>query len=170
MRRAFGQPPVERFFGVALGLRDQPDAVSALRMRYLDPALGAFGQRLRQQVGFGQCPVEQYAFRGRHILIKLREEAGKYLLLGQFLRMCREESAVPPILPATDEERLYPHHTIFVRQREDIGIANTLRVDRLAPLDEGQRLQPVAQHGSTFKIKAFRRAFHLFGKLGLHAR
>ena len=55
-------------------------------------------------------------------------------------------------------------------QGKDIGIANALRVNRLRPLNEGQRFQPVAQHGRTFEIKRFGRALHFLPQLCLHGR
>ena len=135
----------------------------------LDLALCTLGQGLRQQARLRQFSVEQYQLCGRHILVKLREEAGEYLVLAHLGDMRGEERAVPPILPATDEECLYSHHAIAVRQRKNVGVANALRVDRLRPLYEGQRLQPVAQHRGTFEIKRLRRALHFRGKLRLHA-
>src|SRR3546814_18696364 len=59
-----------------------------------------------------------------------------------------EEAAMAPILPAPDEEGLDAHRTAPGREREDVRIAQPFGIDRLAALDEGQRLQPVSQHRS----------------------
>src|SRR3546814_9795979 len=60
--------------------------------------------------------------------------------------MQRKEAAMPPILAAADEEARDAQLPPLRGKREHIGIAQPLRVDRLAALDEGQRLQPVADH------------------------
>ena len=140
LRRAFGQLAVERFFGVARGLFYKAHAVAALRHANLNLALGAFGQRLRQQIRLRQLPVQKNAFCGRDIFIKLRKEAGEHFILAYFGNMGGEEGPMPPILPTTDKKRLNTHHTIAVRQREYVCIADTLSVNRLRPLNEGQRL------------------------------
>ena len=102
-------------------------------MRYcnLDLAFGAFGQCLRKQVRLGEVAVKQDKPRGRYILVKLRQEAGKHFVFAQFGHMAGEERAMTPILPAANEERLDAHDAVAVRQREDVGIANALGIDRL---------------------------------------
>ena len=170
LRRALRQSPVQRLFGVARGLFDKPHTVATLRHADFNLALGAFGQCLSQQIRFGQFAVEQYVFGGRHVFVKLRKEAGEHLILGHFGHMGREKRTMPPILPAADEKRLNTHHAVAVRQGKDIGIANALRINRLRPLNEGQRLQPVAQHGRTFEIERFGRALHFLRQLCLHIR
>ena len=49
-----------------------------------------------------------------------------------------------PILAAADEEGLDAHRPALAGEREDVGVAEPLGVDRLAALDVGQRAQPVA--------------------------
>ena len=77
---------------------------------------------------------------------------------------------MPPILAAADEERLDADHPVLARQREDVGIAHTLRVDRLRPLHEGQRLQSVAQQRSQLEVHRLGRRLHLRAELRLHPR
>ena len=76
---------------------------------------------------------------------------------------------MPPILSAANEEGLNAHDAVAVGERKNIGIADALRVDRLTTLDEGQRLEPVAQHGGTFEVQPFRSGLHLGGELRLYA-
>src|SRR3546814_17344052 len=66
--------------------------------------------------------------------------------------MHRKEAAMPPILTAADEEARDAQLPPLRGEREHVGIAKPLRVDRLAALDEGQRFQPVADHRRTFII------------------
>ena len=87
LRRAFGQAPVQRLFGIARGLFNQPDAVTALRHADFNLALGTFGQCLRQQIRLGQFAIEQYVFGRRHIFVKLRKEAGEHFILSHFGHM-----------------------------------------------------------------------------------
>jgi endonuclease/exonuclease/phosphatase family metal-dependent hydrolase len=68
------------------------------------------------------------------------KEAGEHFILVYFGNMGGEEGAMPPILPTTDKKRLNTHYAIAVRQREYVCIAYTLSVNRLRPLNEGQRL------------------------------
>ena len=165
--RAFSEAAVKRFLGVARGLADQSDALAALREKNRDLATRALGERFGEQFGLGQDTIEQDQPRRRHILIKLREKAGQHFGLFYFLRMRREKGAMPPILSAANEKCLNPHRAIFVRERKNIGIANALRVDRLAALNESQRAQPVAHDRCRFKIKRLGRRRHLRTKLGL---
>ena len=51
---ALCQPPFERFDRVALGLRDQPPPVAALRDRQVDLASGPFAKCLGEQLTLGQ--------------------------------------------------------------------------------------------------------------------
>src|SRR5215210_1428508 len=66
--------------------------------------------------------------------------------------MCREESAVSPILSAADEKSLDRHRSTLAREREHVGIAEALGVHRLAALDVGERAQPVAVDGREFEV------------------
>ena len=75
--------------------------------------------------------------------------------------MRREEGAMTPILPAADEEGLDRHRPRLARQREDIGITEPLRVDRLAPLDVGQGTQAITINGGKLIILALGRGRHL---------
>ena len=52
-------------------------------------------------------------------------------------------------------------------EREDIRIAHPFGVDELRSLDEGQRAQPVAQHGGELKVHRRGRGLHLRAKLRL---
>ena len=168
LRSALGQPPVQRLFRIAGGLRDQTHTVATLGNRNFNLALGPFRQRLCQQIGLSQFSVEQDETCGRHIFVKLREEAGEHFVFAKLRNMRRKKGAVPPILSAANEEGLNAHDAVAVGERKNIGIADALRVDRLTTLDEGQRLEPVAQHGGTFEVQPFRSGLHLGGKLRLH--
>ena len=157
LRCALGQSPIERFCRVARRLLDQAHTVAALRHADFDLALGTFGQRLRQQICFGQLPIEENEFRRGNIFIKLREEAGEHFVLAHFRNMRGEKGTMPPILPTTDEKRLNAHHPVAMRQRKDVGVAYAFCVDRLRPLNEGERPKPVADHGGAFEVESFGR-------------
>jgi hypothetical protein len=73
----------------------------------------------------------------------------------------REEGAVPPILPAADEEGLDAHGPALAGQREDVGVAEPLGMHRLAALDVGQRAQAVAVDGGKLEILLLGRLGHL---------
>ena len=64
-----------------------------------------------------------------------------------------------PILAAADEEGLDAHRPALAGEREHVGVAEPLGVDRLAALDEGQRAQPVAEDRGELEI-------HRLGRLG----
>ena len=168
LRGRFGQPPVERLDRVALCLIHQAAAIPPLRHRQRDLIPRALAQRLGQQPAFRQIAVEQDRPRRRHLLIELGQERGEHLVLGHVGGVRGKEAPVPPILPATDEERLHADHPVLRRQREHVGVADPLGIDRLTALDEGQRLQPVAQHGGQFEVHALGRRLHLLAQLGLH--
>jgi hypothetical protein len=55
----------------------------------------------------------------------------------------------------------------LVGEREDVGVAHSLGIDRLAALDEGECLQPVAQHRRQLEIEILGRGLHLLAELGL---
>ena len=54
---------------------------------------------------------------------------------------------MPPILAAANEEGLDADMAGLGGKREDVGIADACRVDRLTALNEGQRLQTIPQDG-----------------------
>ena len=170
LRRALGQSPVERLFGVTCGLFDQAHTVTALRHADFNLAFGTFGQGLRQQVCFSQLPIYKNGFRRGYIFIKLREEARKHFIFTHFRNMRGEEGTMPPILSAANEKRLNAHHPVAMRQRKDIGVAYALGVDRLRPLNEGERPQPVPNHRGTFKVECLGRRLHLLGQFRLNSR
>src|SRR3546814_6870737 len=74
--------------------------------------------------------------------------------------MRRKEAAMPPILPAADEEARDAQLPALRCEREHIGVAEAIGVDRLAALDEGQRLQPVTDHRRLLIIHRFGGARH----------
>ena len=79
---------------------------------------------------------------------------------------------MPPILTATNEERLNADLAGLRRQRENVGIAQPFGIDRLAALNEGEGAQPVAQHCGDLEIHGLggggHRGAELFlGVLGL---
>ena len=170
LRCAFGKLAVKRLFGIARRLFDKPHPVAALRHADFDFTFGPFGQRLRQQVRLGQLAIEKDAFGRRNVLVELGKEAGEHLVLAHFRNMRGKERTMPPILPATNEKRLNAHNAIAVRQRENIGIADTLGVNCLRPLDEGECLQTVAYHGRPLEIERLGGQLHLFRQLCLHNR
>src|SRR3546814_3719727 len=67
---------------------------------------------------------------------------------------------MPPILPAADEEGLDADRAFLRGEREDIRIAHAVGVDRLAALDEGERLEPIAQDRGKLEIHIVGRGFH----------
>src|SRR3546814_5182960 len=75
---------------------------------------------------------------------------------------------MPPILPAADEEGLDADRAFLRGEREDIRIAHAVGVDRLAALDEGERLEPIAQDRGKLEIHIVGRGFHLRTELGLY--
>src|SRR4051812_14280632 len=84
--------------------------------------------------------------------------------------MCRKESAMPPVLPAADEEGLDRDGPGLARQREHVGIAKPLGMHRLASLDVGQSAQPVAIDGRELIILAFGGRRHRLAQPALDAR
>ncbi len=168
LRRRFGHPPVERLDRVALCLFHQPPPRPALRLRNFDAKPRPLAQRIGQQLAFGQRPVDQHILGRRHLFVKLHQELRQHLRLGHFGGMRGKKGAMAPILAAADEERLDADLSLFGRQREDIGIADPFGIDRLRPLDEGQRLQPVAQHRRLFEVEIGRRRLHRLAQLRLH--
>lgn len=83
--------------------------------------------------------------------------------------MRREEAAVPPILPAANEEGLDTHLPRRTGQRENVGVAEPLGVNRLATLDIGQRAQPVAIHRRKLIILRLGRLGHRLAEPRLNA-
>ena len=75
---------------------------------------------------------------------------------------------MPPILAAADEEGLDAHLPGLAGQREDVGVAEPLGMDRLAALDVGQRAQPVAVDRGQLEILRLGRLGHLLAELRLH--
>ena len=167
LRRRLGQPPVECLDRVALRLIEQTAAIAPLRHGELYLVSRPLAQRLGQQLTLGQVAVEQDRLGGRHFLVELHEEAGQHLLLGHIGGVRGEEAAMPPILAAADEKGLDAHHPLATCQREDVGVAHPFGIDRLRPLDEGQRLQPVAQDRGQFEVHRLGRRLHLGAQLGL---
>src|SRR3546814_2819317 len=83
--------------------------------------------------------------------------------------MRRKEAAMPPILPAADEEARDAQLPALRCEREHIGVAEAIGVDRLAALDEGQRLQPVTDHRRLLIIHRFGGARHRITQPFLHS-
>src|SRR5579884_60288 len=83
--------------------------------------------------------------------------------------MRRKESAMPPVLPATNEEGLDRHGSSLAGEREHVGVAEPFGVHGLAALDVGQRAQPVAIDGGEFVILPLRRLRHLLRQARLDA-
>ena len=67
---------------------------------------------------------------------------------------------MPPILAAADEEGLDRHRSRLAGERENVGVAQPLRMNRLAALDVGQRAQPVAIDRGKLEILALGRLGH----------
>ena len=82
--------------------------------------------------------------------------------------MRREEGAMSPVLPASDEEALDRDRTCFARQSEHVGIAKAFGMHGLAALDVGQRAQPVAIDGGKLVILPLGRLRHQLGEARLH--
>ena len=137
---ALGKAPVQCLDRIARRLIDKPLAISTLRHLQFHLAARLLGKGLGQKFAIRQDAVEQDRSCRRHILIELSEEAGEDFCFFQFAGVCGEEGAMPPILTATNEERLNAHLAGLRRQREDVSIAQPLGIDRLATLNEGQRL------------------------------
>ena len=170
LRGRFGQPPVERLDRVALGLIEQAAARAPLWRTQRDLAPGLLRQRLRQHRLIGQVAIDEDGARRWHLLVELHQELREHLLLRHVGDMAGEERAVAPILAATDEERLDPDDAVLRREREDIGIADPVGVDELRPLDEGQRLETIAQDHRALEIHRLGGALHLRAQLGLDLR
>ena len=149
---ALRQSPVELLSGVAHRLFEQALAVAALRHADLDLAPGDCTERLGEQIGLVGFAVDQDQLRRRHAFVELHQEAFEHLALGHARDMGRKEAAVPPILPAANEETGDAELPALGRQGKDVGVTQPVGVDRLRPLDEGQRLQPVAQHRRLLEI------------------
>ena len=75
---------------------------------------------------------------------------------------------MPPILPAANEETRNAELPALCGQRKDIGIAQPVGMHRLATLDEGERLQPVAEYRGELEIHGFGRARHRVAQSLLH--
>ena len=58
--------------------------------------------------------------------------------------MYRKEGTMSPVLPGANEESLDRHRSAFGREREDVGVAQAISVNRMAALDVGERAQPIS--------------------------
>src|SRR3546814_2058304 len=101
------------------------------------------------------------------ILIRRPPRSTRTDTLFPYTTLCRS-AAMPPILPAADEEGLDADRAFLRGEREDIRIAHAVGVDRLAALDEGERLEPIAQDRGKLAIHLVGRGFHLRTELGLY--
>ena len=108
----------------------------------------------------GELAVDEDPPRRRHVLVELDEKARHHLGFRNVVGVRREESAMPPILPAANEEGLDRHGPALAGEREDVGIAEPFGMDRLAALDVGQRAQPVAVDGGKLEVLPLRRFGH----------
>ena len=83
--------------------------------------------------------------------------------------MCAgKKAAVAPILPAADEEGLDAHLARLAGQSENIAVAQAFRMNRLAPLDIGQRAKSVAIDRGQLIVLLLGRLGHLLAKPGLN--
>src|SRR2546426_668041 len=82
----------------------EPSPRTALWNEELYLASGPDRQRLRDQIGLGECMAQQEQARRRLIVVELADEGGEHLLDGQLAVMTGEIGAVAPILPAAEEE------------------------------------------------------------------
>ena len=163
--RGLGEAAVQLLLGVARGLADHPAPVAALRSFDRDLAPGALGKASQSRSASGSARSVQDQPRRRHLLVELDEEALQHLGFGHVVGVGREEAAMAPILAAADEEGLDAHRPALAGEREQIGVAEPLGVDRLAALDVGERAQPVAIDRGQFEIHRLRRVGHRFDSL-----
>ncbi len=161
LRGRLGEPPVERFLGIARGLFEQLAAGAALRPFDDDLVPGALAERILQHLDVGDIAVDEDALRWRHVLVELDEKARHHLGFGNVIGMGREEGAMTPVLAAANEEALDRHGPALAGKREHVGIAETFGMHGLAALDVGQRAQAVAIDGGQFEVLPLRRFGHL---------
>ena len=74
---------------------------------------------------------------------------------------------VPPVLVCADEKHLNTSLTAIKVQCNNIRLRHTLWINTLCRLHLGQRFDPVAQRGGTFKFQLFGRGRHFRGKARL---
>ena len=67
---------------------------------------------------------------------------------------------MPPILPAADEEGLDAHRPALAGEREDVGVAEPVGVDRLTALDIGERAQAIAIDRGELEVHRLRGVAH----------
>jgi len=151
-----------------LRLFDQAGAIAALGDFDADLAADPFAERLRHQFALGGRAVGQDQLGRRHFLVKLGHEAGQHLVLRHFVGVDGEEAAMAPVLAAANEEGLDAHCATLLRQCENVGVAKAFSIDRLAALNEGQRLEAIADDGGLLEIHRIGRSLHRGAELLLH--
>src|SRR5690606_7354184 len=79
LRAGFGEPSVEGFGGVTLGLLHETATVSALRNADLDAMSDRFAQRQFEELTLGQLSIDQDRAWWGHFLVELGQHAREYL-------------------------------------------------------------------------------------------
>ena len=111
---------------------------------------------------------QQHQPRHRLVVIELGQERGE-----EFWRLRRPVGArmigpVAPVLARAEEEHLDAGLPALLREAEDIGLVNRLRIDALALGDETHGLDAIPVARRRLEIELLGGLLHLLGKLGLH--
>jgi len=125
-----------------------------------DFAVGAFGERLLQQVAFRDVVGQKHQTRAGLVVVKLRQETLQNLRCREALVGAREIGAIAPVLPGAKEKHLNAGLAAVLEAGKDIGFIDRMRIDALVRLDMGEGREPVAIDGGGFKVEAFRRLLH----------
>jgi hypothetical protein len=144
-------------------------AFAAWRDGEFDAASRAGGQGLGHQVGVVDRVGEEDQTRRVLVVVELGEEG--FHDLGRFGTGAGlgVEVTVAPALVGADEEDLDAGLAVFKVEGDDVRLGHASRVDALALLDLGQRLDPVAERGGTFEFHGFGGRGHRLGEIGLNA-
>ena len=163
-----GQPSPQGLPGIGERVLHQLPPASARRFGDLDLASRLDGERLAQQGGLGRHVADQDQRRRGLVGIELSHEAGHHPGRRQVPVMAGEIAAVAEIAAAAEEEDLDAGLAAVLMGRDHVGVCHAFDIDVLMRLDEGERLQPVAQGGRALEVQGFACRLHLCAQARLH--
>ena len=168
LRGGFGELAAHGFARIGDRMLDQRLFLSALRHGDLDPVSGMRRQRLFEKRLLFDVMREKDQGWNRLVIIELRQERAQHFPHRQRLVGARKIGPVAPVLAGAEEEHLNAGLPALLRQAEDIGLLDPLRLDTLFRGDEAHRLDPVAVARRTLEIELLGSLFHQSGEIGLH--
>ena len=147
---------------------NQRGLFAPLRHRHFNLTASQRRQCLLQQFALLDFGGQQHQPRHRLAVVELRQERRE-----NFGRIVGAVGLgiigpVAPVLERAEEEHLDAGLATFLRQAEDIRLADRLRINALRLGDETHCLDAVAIGRGALEIQRFRRLLHLPGKVGLH--